>query len=76
MDKQGPVRSMHIQANSGSGGKVGPDFICCVDGPQPKTHELRTFAEDGVTHKVHTTARIDVIDGFVGEFATYYLFPT
>ena len=43
---------------------------------QPKINEVWTFREDGVTRKVHPTARVDV-SAFVGEcFAINYLTPT
>ena len=64
---------MRLRANSVSGGKDGPGFIRCVDGQQPQIHEVWFFGEEGVTPKVHPTARVDVGD-FVGE--CYYLTPT
>ena len=71
-----PVASMCRLANYGSGGKYGLEFIRCVDRRQPKIHEVWTYGEDGVTPKVHPTARVDV-SALVREcFATNYLNPT
>ena len=53
-----------------------PQFIRCVDGRQPKIHEVWIFGEDGVPPEVHPYARVDV-GAFVGDyFATDYLTPT
>ena len=76
MATRDPFGSMHCQDNSDSGGKDGPEFIRCVDGRQPQIYEVWTFSEDCVTREVHPTARIDVGDGLVGEFATDYLTPS
>ena len=76
MDTREPVGSMCHRSNSGSGVEDGPKFICCVDGQHTKIHEVWTFDEDGVTREAHTTARVDVGSGFVGEFFTNYLTPT
>ena len=58
---------MRCRSNSGSGGKDGPKFICCVEGRQPQIREVWNFGEDGVTCAVHLTARVDVGAGFFGE---------
>ena len=60
-----PVVSVRHRSNSGSGGEDGQEFICCVNGRQPEIHEVWIFGEDGVTHEVHPTARVDVGAGFV-----------
>ena len=57
---------MRRQADSGSGGEDGPEFICCVDGRQPQIHEGWTLGEEGVTHGVHPTVHLDIGAGFVG----------
>ena len=67
---------MRHRDNYGSGDEAGPEFIRCVDVRQPQIHEFWNYREDGVTHKVHPTACIDV-GTFVGEcFATDHLNPT
>ena len=43
-----------------SGGEDRLEFICCVGGQQPQIQEVWTFAEDGITRKVHPTTRIDI----------------
>ena len=73
MASQEPVGSISRPSNSGSGDEDGPEFIRCVDGRDPQIHEVRTFGEDGVMREVHPTARLDVGDGLVREFATDYL---
>ena len=44
-----------------------------MDVREPQVREVWTFGEDGVTPKVHPTARVDVGAGFVVKFATNYL---
>ena len=70
-----PVGSIRRRSNSGSGDKDRPKFISCVNILQPQIHEVWTFGEESVTHKVHLTARVDVGTGFTGEFATDSLTP-
>ena len=76
MDTGDPVVSMSLPANYGSGGKGVPKFICSVDVPHHKIHEFWTYREDGVTCKVHPTARVDFSARFVGKFAMDYLTST
>ena len=68
-----PVRAIFRTSDSGCGDDDGLQFIRCVDGQQPKVHEVWIFGEDGITPKVHPTARVEV--GFlIGDyFATNYL---
>ena len=54
----------------------GHQFICFVDGRQPKIHEVWIFREDGGTPKVHPTVCVDVGAFFGDYFATTYLTPT
>ena len=61
-----PVEAIRQTSDSVSGDEDRPEFIRCVDERQPEIHEVWTFKEDGVTPKVHPTARIDV-SAFVGE---------
>ena len=61
---------MRCRANSGYRGEAGPEFICYVKRRHPQIHEFWTFGEDGVTHEVHPTARLDVGVEFFGEFDT------
>ena len=56
--------------------KDGPNFIRCVDRKDPQFHEVWTFGEGGIMREVYPTARVYVVDGFVGEFATNYLTPS
>ena len=68
-----PVGDIRCFYDSGSEDEYGPKFIHCVDRIQPEIHEVWTFGEDGVTTKVHPTARVDV-GTFVGDcFATNFL---
>ena len=66
IDTQDLVGYMPCQANYGSGGEDGPEFIHCVDGRQTQIHEVWNFGENGVTREVCSTVRIDVGSGFVG----------
>ena len=52
---------MSQRVNYVSGGEDGPKFICCVNRRHPQIHEVWTFGEDGVTHEVHFTARLDIL---------------
>ena len=47
-----------------------------MDRREPQIHEAWTFGEDGITREVHLTAQVDVVAGFVEEFATNYLTPS
>ena len=73
--RQEAVGSIRQPSDYGSGEKYRPEFIYCVDGQQPKIHEVLTFREDGVTPEVHPTARVYVGDFVGGCFATDYLTP-
>ena len=76
MPRRDPLGVIFRPSESGSWDKDGPQFICCVDGHQPKIHEVWTFREDGVTPKVHPTVRVDVVV-FIGDcFDTDCLTPT
>ena len=61
------VRYIRRPSDSGCGDDDGPQFIRFVDRRQPKFHKVCIFGEDGVTLKVHPTARIDV-GTFVGDY--------
>ena len=71
-----PVGSMCRRANYGSSGEDGPEFIRCVDGQQPKIHEVWNFCEESVTRKVHLIACVDVGAGFFVGLDTDYLTTT
>ena len=55
------VGSICKPSDSGCGDNDGPQFICCVDGRQPKVDEVWIFGEDAVTPESHPTAHIDVV---------------
>ena len=61
-----PVRSIRWNSNSSSGDKNRPEFIRCVDGREPRIHEVWTFGEDSVKRKFHPTAQVDVGDVSLG----------
>ena len=73
MPRREPARVIYQPFRSGSRGKYGIEFICCVDSQEPQIHELWSFAEDGFTRKVLPFDHIYASD-FSGEcFQTYYL---
>ena len=73
MPRPDPVRAIFQPSDSGSGYDDRLEFIRCVGGRQPKTHEVWTFSNDGITPEVHPTARVD-FSAFVGNcFSTDYL---
>ena len=73
MTRQKPVGFIRQLSNSGSRADDRLQFIRCVGGREPQIHKLWTFAEDGITHKVHPFAHVDVSD-FSGDcFHTYYM---
>ena len=62
MPRRKPVGVIRQPSSSGRGGEDGLDFIRCVGRREPQIHKLWSFAEDGITRKVHPFARIDVGD--------------
>ena len=59
--------------NSGSETDDGLEFIRCVGGRQPETHEVWNFGDDRITRKFYPVARVD-ISAFLGDcFGTNYL---
>ena len=76
MARRDTVGSNRWPSNADSDNEDRPQLILCVDRLQPQIHEVWTFGDDGVTHEVHPTARIDVSTGFFGELATNYLTPS
>ena len=72
MTRRKPVWVIRQPSNYGSRDEYGLEFICCVGGREPQTHELWSFAEDRITRKVHPFAQI-YIDNFSGDsFQTAY----
>ena len=61
-----------MPSDSGSRGTEVTDFIQCINGQEPQVHELWFMVLDGIGHKVHSTARVEVTSGTVGEFVTDY----
>ena len=57
MPRLDPVGAICQPSKSGCGDNGGPQFICCVDGRQPKIQKVCIFREDGVTPKVRPTAK-------------------
>ena len=73
MPRSEPVGAIRQPSNSVSGADDRLKFIQCVDGRQPKTHEVWNFGNDGITPEVHPFSRIDV-GAFVRDyFATNHL---
>ena len=73
MPRRKPVGVICQPFCSGNGGEDGIEFVRYVDGREPQIHELWSFAEDGITCKVHPFARVDFGD-FSGDcFQTYYM---
>ena len=73
MPRRKPVGVIRQPSKSGSGANDRLDFIRCVGGQEPQIHELWTFAEGGITRKVHPLAWVNVGD-FPGDcFHTYYM---
>ena len=70
MSSQYSVGFINTESDSGSLDAEGPKFIRCMDGPESYIHEVWNFGEDGVTREVHLIARVDVVAGFFGKFAT------
>ena len=68
-----PVGAIIWPSDSGCGDAERFQFIRCVDGREPKVHEVWILGEDGVTPKVHPTAWVDIWTGIFGEFSTHYL---
>ena len=73
MPRRKPVGVIRQPSNSGSGADDRLEFIRCVGGREPQIHELWTFAEDGITCKVHPFARAEVGDFYGDCFHTYYM---
>ena len=76
MSRREIVGSICWRFDSDSGDEDGPELIQYVDGRDPQVHEVWNFGEDGVTREVHPIARVDVGDGFVGEFMTNDVTPS
>ena len=73
MPRRKPVGVIRQPSNSGSRADDKLEFIRCVGGQEPQIHELWTFAEDGITRKVHPFARVNV-SNFSGDyFHTYFM---
>ena len=62
MHRRKPVGVIHQTSNYNNGDDDRLEFIRCVGGPDPQIHKLWTFADDGITRKVHPFARIDLCD--------------
>ena len=73
MHRREPAGVIRQPFRSGNRGEDGIEFVCCVDGREPQIHELWSFAEDGITRKVHPFAHVDVGDFFRDCFQTYYM---
>ena len=65
--------SMHRPSDPGSGSTGATDLLQCINGQEPHIHELWCLGLDKIIHKVHPTARVEVIAGTVREFVTDYL---
>ena len=63
-----PVKALRF----GRGGEIDVPYIRCLDGWVPESFELWAFAEDEI-REIHTSARIKLIDDFVGDnFNTHF----
>ena len=60
MDLLSPVRSTCWPSDSGCGDNDISKFVRCVDGRDPKVHEVWIWGDDGITPKVHPTVWVDV----------------
>ena len=60
-------------SNSSIGVPNTAAFIHFINGWEPEIHQLWYYDIDGICHKVHTEAHVDIPDGTVGEFVTEYI---
>ena len=65
--------SIRSPSDPGSSSTETTAFIQCVDGKEPKIHELWCLGLDNISHKVHPTAQVEVTSGTIGKFVTNYL---
>ena len=72
MPRLDPVEVICQPFSSSSRGEDRVEVIFCGGAREPQIHELWSFSEDRITHKVHPFARIDV-GNFSGDcFQTDY----
>ena len=57
--------SILIPSDYGGGSTEGTAFIQFVDGQEPHIHKLWCLGLDGIIHKVHPTAQVEVPDGTI-----------
>ena len=62
--------------NSGGGATDTNVFFKSVNGREPMINEFWCHGIDRLYHKVHHTARIDILSGTIIEFVTEYLSAT
>ena len=67
MIRRTPMRDSH--SNSGIRGPETGTFIQCVNGREPKIHELWCWDIDVICLEVHPSARVDILDGTVVDFS-------
>ena len=60
MPLSAPVRDIRCPSESGCVDADRSKFVHCVDGRNPKVHEVWIWGDDGITTKFHPTARVDV----------------
>ena len=56
-----------------SRGSEDIDFIWYVDGRYPQLHKIWSLGLDNVTREIHSTERVEVDNGTVGDITTNYL---
>ena len=71
-----PVQDTCWPSDSVCGNTDRSSFGRCVDGRDPKFHEVWIWGDDRITPKVHTTARVDVDPWITLDFATDYFSET
>ena len=60
-------------SNSSIGVPNTAAFIHFINGWEPEIHQLWYYDIDGICHKVHPLARIEIPYGTAGGFATRYI---
>ena len=65
--------SIYRPSDYGCRSTDGTAFIQCVDGLEAQIHEFWYLDLDGIIHKDHPTAHVDIPAGTVGDFVTHYL---
>ena len=73
MSRFAPIGTIYRPSDSGSRSTEATDFIQCINGREPKIHELWCLNLDGICREFHPTEHIEDTSGTVREFVTNYL---